>query len=533
MNSGEQRVLIVAPVGRDATLASNLLAEAGLPAGIVADLRDLPLELMRDAGAILLTEEALSPAGVENLLEGVRAQEAWSDIPLVLLTTAGRKEGEGASRLLKKFGELGNITILERPVRIETLRTAVRMALRARRRQYQMRDYLEERRRQEEKLRETQKLESIGVLAGGVAHDFNNLLTGILGNASLLLEDAAPGSFEHDALEEIVKSGERASDLTQQLLAYAGKGKFHIRSLQLSDLVGQIGKLVGNFIPKTAELRLDAGPDVPRVDCDSGQLQQIVMNLIINAGEALEGRPGGLIRVTTSVCKIDRETRAEDYSGSPVAPGTYVCLRVEDNGTGIDRETGARMFDPFFTTKFQGRGLGLAAVLGIVRSHRGYLQVESELGSGTIFTVLLPPGVRQEALTPPPTTPVPPVPRGKTVLVVDDEEVVRSVAQRTLEASGYQVHIAENGLRALDRFRAGPEKVDVVLLDLTMPLVDGEETYRRLQQLRPGISVILSSGYSSDALASRFAGRGFAGFLQKPYSARQLVETVARVLGGG
>ena len=527
MNSAQQCVVVAAPVGRDAALTRELLAQAAIQAQVARNLAEVARRIDEGADALLFTEEALVPAQMPVLLQSISAQPAWSDIPIIVMIGNGKAGGAPGQSMRHLFGPLGNITLLERPVQFETLLAALQSALRARRRQYDMRDYLIERQKQEEQLRETQKLESIGVLAGGVAHDFNNLLTGILGNASLLLDNAAPSSFEHQALSEVVKGSERAAELTQNLLAYAGQGRFVIRPLNLSQMVQEIARLVENLIPKTAELHIETAPGLRPVDGDSGQLQQIIMNLIINAAEALEGRRGGWVQVTTGMRRS--QAGGTDYAGQPVAPGEYVCLEVRDNGTGMDAATRRRVFDPFFTTKFQGRGLGLAAVLGIVRGHRGYLQVESEPGQGTTFCVLLPPGRRAPAASPAQRAAAP-VAACKAVLVVDDEPSVRAIAERALSAKGYRVIQAENGQIALDLVQSARGEIGLVLLDLTMPVMGGEETYVQLRRANPELAVILSSGYSGPALAERFAGRGFAGFLQKPFSAAQLLEKVALCL---
>ncbi len=527
MKTLEQCVVVVAPVGRDAALTGEILAQSGIRARIAPDLIDVARRLGDGTGALLFTEEALLPAHTPVLLASIRAQPAWSDIPIIVMIGNGKADRAPGQSMRQLFGPHGNITLLERPVQFETLLAALHSALRARRRQYDMRDYLAERQQQEEQLRETQKLESIGVLAGGVAHDFNNLLTGILGNASLLLENALPGSFEYQALSEVVKGSERAAELTQNLLAYAGKGRFIIRPLDLSQMVQEIARLVQNLIPKTAELRIEAAAGLPPVEGDSGQLQQIVMNLIINAAEALEERRGGWVHVSTGL--FESKAGNEDYLGKPVPPEPYICLTVRDNGTGMDAATRKRVFDPFFTTKFQGRGLGLAAVLGIVRGHRGYLQVESQPGAGTTFRVLLPPG-RPPAREAPVSAAATPEAGGKAILVVDDEPSVRSVVQRALSAKGYRVVLAENGQMALDLFNTAPADIGLVLLDLTMPVMGGEETYAHIKRASPELPVILSSGFSGASLAERFAGKGFSGFLQKPFSAAQLVDKIAQCL---
>ena len=250
-----------------------------------------------------------------------------------------------------------------------------------------------ERRRIEEQLRHTQKLESLGVLAGGVAHDFNNLLTGIMGNASLALDSASPYDPNRVLLEEVMKAAERAADLTRQLLAYAGKGRFIMRTVNLSDLVREISGLVQTSVPKAVQLRLQLADRLPGIDADPGQMQQIVMNLVINGAEAI-GPEGGSVLVRTGASRSTRSTSIPCLRpGDLLRPGEYVSLEVHDTGSGMTEETLARIFDPFFTTKFAGRGLGLSAVLGIVRAHKGALKVYSKPGQGTTFKVLFPASV--------------------------------------------------------------------------------------------------------------------------------------------
>jgi len=395
-----------------------------------------------------------------------------------------------------------------------------------------------ERRRAEEALRRAQKLESIGVLAGGIAHDFNNLLTGILGNASLALRALRPENRPRmePLLEDVIRACERAAALTQQLLAYAGKGRFFIQPVDLGQLVPEIVQLVRASISKKVEIVVDIGPaDLPPVEADASQLQQLVMNLAINAAEAVGDEAGrvsiGLRRRTLGPADV-----AADHDFE-LAPGAYVELTVADTGVGMDAATVAQIFDPFFTTKFTGRGLGLAAALGIVRGHRGAIQVESTPGKGTVFTVLLPMAGRAAAGPRRPSLAgVAPAggaaARGAgTVLVVDDEEIVRETARVMLEEVGYTVLLAENGLEALDRFRRVADAVRLVVLDLTMPVMGGEEAIVHLQRLRPDLPVIVTSGYGEAETLRRFGGARVAGFLQKPYTTRQLEELLRTVLG--
>jgi len=385
-----------------------------------------------------------------------------------------------------------------------------------------------ERLRIEEQLRHTQKLESLGVLAGGVAHDFNNLLTGILGNTSLALESVPPHHPQRQFLEEVMRASERAADLTRQLLAYAGKGRFIMRTIDLSAVVREIRGLLLTSIPKNVQLHLQLHSRLPGIDADPGQLQQIVMNLVINGAEAI-GAEGGSVLVLTGVEEVDEAYIATMSSaGEVLRPGSYVMLEVHDTGCGMEQETLARMFDPFFTTKFAGRGLGLSAVLGIVRAHQGAIKVYSKPEQGTTLKVLLPASANPVSAAPRAVT-------GNlggtgTILVVDDEDLVRQTARLTLQRYGYQVMLASNGAEALECYRGQPDAIALVLLDLTMPVMNGEETLTHLQVLDPGVRVLLTSGYNEVEAVQRFAGKGLAGFIQKPYTASALAEKVKALI---
>lgn len=376
----------------------------------------------------------------------------------------------------------------------------------------------------EEQLRETAKLESLGVLAGGIAHDFNNLLVGIIGNASLALESLPPDSRVNGMIGDVLRAGERAATLTRQMLAYSGKGRFLVERCDLSELVEEMLPLIQGSIPKSVSLRTDLARDLPPLDADGGQLHQVFMNLIINAAEACEGQSSGLVSVTTRLW----ETGSGAESSDP-EPGSYVALDVSDNGSGMDEETRARIFDPFFTTKFTGRGLGLSAVLGIIRSHKGAIRVTSSPGKGSTFLVLFP--AASTSLSPKviPVAATRSAPRG-AVLVVDDEEIVRRIARAALDQMGYQVIEAENGVQAVELFRIRHDEVSVVILDLTMPVMSGEETLRKLRAIDPQVKVILSSGFNEADATKHFAGKNLAGFLQKPYTLTRLSERLQAAL---
>jgi PAS domain S-box-containing protein len=372
------------------------------------------------------------------------------------------------------------------------------------------------------------KLESLGLLAGGIAHDFNNLLVGIMGNASLALESISSNNPARAMLKDVMLASETAGNLTRQLLAYAGKGRFIIEAVDLSDLVRQIHNLVQTSVPKNVTLRMELMEDLPCIEADVTQIQQLIMNLVINAAEAI-GEHQGSVLITTGVQHVDDDYIASVLTPAQISPGDYISLQVHDTGSGMSQDTIDRIFDPFFTTKFTGRGLGLAAVLGIVRGHKGAIKVYSTLQQGTTFKVLFP-ATGQHTSKQPPQEIIQHSAGGETVLVVDDEHIVRRSAKAMLERYGYSVVLAENGKEAVDLYKVLADKIDLVLLDMTMPVMGGEEAFRQMKTLRPEVRVILSSGYNEVEAVRRFTGKGLAGFLQKPYSAVTLAEKVRSVL---
>lgn len=388
-----------------------------------------------------------------------------------------------------------------------------------------------ERRRLNERLQQTHKLESLGVLAGGIAHDFNNLLTGIIGNASMALEDLPPGDPARLSLQNVVTAGERAAVLTRQLLAYAGKGRFIIQPLDLSGLVREIASLLESSMPRTVTLHLRLSESLPAIEGDAAQIQQLIMNLVINGAEAIAEAAGRVI-ITTRLQAVDAAYMQQTLAPNEVAPGMYVALEVEDTGCGMDEDTLSRIFDPFFTTKFAGRGLGLAAALGIVRGHRGALAVRSALGQGSRFTVLLPPGDGDPAQPRTAAAAIGSAGQG-AILVVEDEEVVREAARSILERLGYAVVTAEDGRQGVELLRRADIHIDLVLLDLTMPVMSGEEALEQLKAIRPDVPVILSSGYDQTEALRRFNGKPLAGFIQKPFTAAHLAEKVKQALNPG
>ncbi len=383
----------------------------------------------------------------------------------------------------------------------------------------------------ETQMLQTQKLESLGVLAGGIAHDFNNLLTGIIGYADLARHELPVDSAANEFLDEAVNGARRAAELTQQMLAYSGKGKFTIGPVVLSSLVTDIARLLEVSISKKCVLRFDLMADQPPCMADATQLRQVVMNLIINASEAIGDR-SGVIALSTGVAWCERDYLVDTYLDESLKEGLYAHLEVADTGHGMSAETRARIFDPFFSTKFTGRGLGLAAVLGIVRGHGGAIRVYSEEGRGTTFKLLLPatPG---DAATPTAAALTPPVWRGSgTVLIMEDEESIRALTRSMLERMGFAVVLASDGREGVDAFRRLAGENPLVLLDLTMPHLDGAAAYRELRRIRPDVRAILMSGYSEQSIASQFAGKGLAGFIQKPFRLAQLQQTIREVLAG-
>ncbi len=388
-----------------------------------------------------------------------------------------------------------------------------------------------ERRRIEEGLRRAQKLESLGVLAGGVAHDFNNLLMSILGNAELSRMGLDPSSAIYRRLEQIEVAGERAAELSKQMLAYSGKGELVVSRLDLSEEVGARAHLLAGAVSKKAQIVYRLETDLPAIEADAGQIEQIVISLVTNASEALGG-DAGTITVRTGSREFRSEDLASTYLDDRLPAGRYVFLEVADDGCGMDDDLQLKIFDPFFTTKFTGRGLGLAAVLGIVRGHRGAIRIDSAPGSGSTFTVLFP-AAPEEALERRPGVPAGAGARGQgTILVVDDDEFVRRVAGDMLEKLGFEVLTARDGQEGLEVFRGRSGDVALVILDLSMPRMSGQEAFREIRRVAPEARVLLASGYDERANARLFAGReGPAGFIQKPYRFDVLRDKIREVLG--
>ncbi len=386
-----------------------------------------------------------------------------------------------------------------------------------------------ERRRLEAQVQHAQKLESLGVLAGGIAHDFNNLLAGILGFADLALRDLAAGSPARGALEKVIHGAQQAADLTKQMLAYSGRGTFVVAPLDLSRLIEEMAHLLKASVSKKAILRYRLADDLPAVEADAAQLRQVLMNLVTNASEAI-GDAGGVIAITTGTMECDRAYLRGTYLGEGLPEATYAYLEVSDTGSGMDEATLASIFDPFFTTKFTGRGLGMAATLGIVRSHHGTIHVDSKPGRGTTLRILFPVSEQQAEQRGPA---VEAEWRGQgTVLVIDDEETVRTVARAMLERMGFAVLTATDGREGVELFRQHADEVAAVVLDMSMPHMNGTDVVRELRRIRSDVRILLSSGYSEQEAVGRFAQGGLAGFVQKPYRLAELRAKMCEALSG-
>lgn len=388
-------------------------------------------------------------------------------------------------------------------------------------------DDVTERHRAQEALRQSQKLESLGVLAGGIAHDFNNLLTAILGTTEMALTRIPEDPWLREALQRIEATTQRGADLARQLLAYAGKGHFAVKPHDLNRIIQEMGDLLTVSISKKVALRYDLQPGLPPVEADSAQFQQVVMNLVINASEAIGDRPG-TVTLRTRAVECDRAELSSTFPGQVLEPGLFVRMEVEDDGCGMDAETIGRIFDPFFSTKFTGRGLGLSAMLGIVRGHHAGIHVESVPNVGTTFVLLFP--ASEHTVLAEVTRPEAPPPATGLVLVADDEAIIRELAREALEGAGLEVLEARDGQEAVEQFRKHAGRVNLVLLDMTMPRMGGAEAFRLIREMAPLVRVLLTSGYTQQESLDSLTDLPPDGFLQKPFRVRDLVAKVQDVM---
>jgi PAS domain S-box-containing protein len=390
-----------------------------------------------------------------------------------------------------------------------------------------------ERKQTEERLRQAQKLESIGLLAGGIAHDFNNLLTVIMGNADVA-RTQCPGC---KPVRQILASSERAAELTRQLLAYAGKGQFIAETFNLTDLVSRCKELLASSVPRGVQLRFNLSPEDVVIRADPSQIERVLVNLVVNAGEAIPPQTDGCIEVGTGIRDVTPEAARAHAPLYDAQPGRFVGLEVSDNGSGMEEATLTRLFSPFFSTKFTGRGLGLAAVQGIVRSCGGFIDVQSSPGAGSKFQVFLPAAVKKPAAVSSESG-TSEGSRGqgsnpKAILVVDDEELVRELACAALRSAGYEVLAAADGRAALEILAGAGVPPAAVLLDRSMPGMNGDELVPILNRTYPSLRIVLTSGYPEADVRDAFLPGSVAGFLQKPYTVAALIEKVEETLRGG
>lgn len=385
----------------------------------------------------------------------------------------------------------------------------------------------------ERAVRHTQKLESLGVLAGGIAHDFNNLLSAIMGNIDLTIHNLPKEGSGQKYLESALLASKRAADLCSQLLAYSGKGISEFKKVDLNSVINEMMSILEVSVSKKTIFEINILQNIPMICADPSQIRQIVMNLVINASEAL-GESGGIVNLSTGSGYFKKGELSAIWTGEYPDEGLYAWVTVRDSGCGMNEETLTHLFDPFFTTKFTGRGLGLSAILGIVRGHKGTISVKSSPGAGSAFTVFFPAGNTDEEPQADDDEKVNSTFTGSFAMVVDDEEGVRNVARSMLQLSGFNVITSCDGLDALEKLSAITSETsknpDIILLDLTMPHMDGSETFRKIIELSPESRIILMSGYSEYDVSKKFADAGIAGFLQKPFQLQDLRKKISEVL---
>ena len=382
----------------------------------------------------------------------------------------------------------------------------------------------------EEQLRQAAKMEAIGVLAGGGAHDFNNMLAVVQGNAELALDSLDDEASDRRLLLAILAASKKSRELCSQMLAYAGRSIQSMQPLDVNSLIQELGDLQKVTLSKKARLEYDLSPEAMYIEADRAQMNQVVMNLISNAAEALEENEGN-IAVKTSVQTFSRQELDRHQGSSELQPGEYVCISVSDTGCGMGLKTQQKIYDPFFTTKFTGRGLGLAAVRGIVRGHKGAINLESEEGRGTTFAVLLPRVGESAACSEVrPVELISGVAVRKRILAVDDELAMRELQRQVLERAGYDVLVASDGQDAVEIFEQEGDSIDCVLLDLSMPRLNGAETLQALRKLQGDVRAVLTSGFTEQEILDRSGAEGFNAALQKPFPNAVLLETIREVL---
>jgi signal transduction histidine kinase len=524
-DSLHEAVIVYTPTGRDAELIGTILGREGHQIQISSSIEETCEQLRGIAGVSVIAEEALPPYACQCLIDALGEQPSWSDFPIILLTSA-----LGINRAMPtpvvSLGTKANVTLLERPVHPVTLITAVDSALRARRRQYQVRDYLNERERAEERVRQAQKMEAVGQLAGGVAHEVNNMMTAVIGFGELVLRRLRDQDNVRSDIEEMVKAGNRAAIITQQLLAFTRQQLRQPKVLQMEQVICDLSKLLRRLLGADLELHLRLPPGLGSVRADRNQMEQVLINLTLNARDAM--LPGGKLTISGVMTDLD-ESFSRHHGLETFRPGPYLLLEVADTGSGMDHATRERAFDPFFTTKpvGKGTGLGLSTVYGIVKQSDGYVWLYSEPGLGTTFKLYLP-IVHASAS---PEASLPPVRHGsETVLVAEDEELVRKMVRSVLEDHGYTVIEAVNGEDALQLLSQHRGPVDALLTDTVMPRMGGLELARRVRKSFPRLPVLFMSGYAGEDVQERGLLEPGVPFVQKPFSPTVLAERVRALL---
>ncbi len=539
-------VLIVDDEPRDLDVLNDCLHEFGYRVLVATDGEQALERVGRIMPDLILLDVGLPGMDGFELCRRLKVTDAAKDVPIIFIT--------GGTDILDKLKGLrmSAVDYITKPFQSEEVVARVEKHLLIRNMQKRLEEknlqlqeeIIERKRAQEEKMalerrvHQAQKLESLGVLAGGIAHDFNNLLMCVLGYADLALAELPLVAPVRRRIFQIIKAGKRAGELTKQMLAYSGRGKFVVEPLDFGELVEEMVRALSVSIGKTAVLKYDLSNNLPTFEGDVTQIRQIIMNLIINASEAIDGA-NGVITLSTGKMECERAYLDDIPEGlsagmtQPLEQGTYVWFEVADTGCGMEGATVEKIFDPFFTTKFAGRGLGMSATLGIVRGHKGAIKISSEVGIGSTFRVLFP------AKELPSSRPVTPGPgegvdegwKGKgTILVVDDEEPVRTLAELLLKRMGFEVLTAPDGRQGVAVFREHAEKIVCVLLDLTMPHMDGAQAFREMNRTHPGVKVVLCSGYDMVDATEHFAKGGLAGFLQKPFEQSALQNMLRDVL---
>ncbi|MDD5285214.1 MAG: response regulator [Desulfuromonadaceae bacterium] len=382
----------------------------------------------------------------------------------------------------------------------------------------------------EQQFHHAQKLESLGVMAGGIAHDFNNILTVILGHCYMAREDLITEHEYKAAFQKVESASNRAADLCRQMLTYAGKSPLVQTRVNLLSLVDEVAKMLHAAIKKNISITLDLKQDVPQIKGDSGQIQQIIMNLIINAAEAI-GDANGTIKILLTEAAFKADQAEVDTFGTFIKVGRYACLEVTDTGIGMDEETQKRIFEPFYSTKFTGRGLGMSAIQGIIKSHEGLLLLTTSPGVGTTFKVLFPLSETFDGFVTAPATLIPFKKSGGTILLVDDEQALRNVGAALLNSMGFRALTAQDGREALEIFFERGREIDVVMLDLLMPLMGGIDTYHELRKTDTNIPILICSGYELESVAHVINNDQYAGFVPKPYKPDELQNVIVKMMG--